>query len=90
VSRYVGEFLGTFALVLPGRGASMNPVRSLAPALVSGKLSLIWVYLIAPFIGSALAIVSCRLMRTADCCTILDPEEDGCPDRMWGDVSAKL
>ena len=35
-------------------GASMNPVRSLAPALLSGDLGDLWLYLSAPFIGSAL------------------------------------
>ena len=35
-------------------GASMNPVRSLAPALLSGEFGDLWLYLSAPFIGSAL------------------------------------
>lgn len=37
-------------------GASMNPVRSLAPALVSGHLQSVWVYLSAPVIGAAAAV----------------------------------
>lgn len=37
-------------------GASMNPVRSLAPALVSGHLQSIWVYLSAPVIGAVAAV----------------------------------
>jgi aquaporin NIP len=37
-------------------GASMNPARSLAPAIVSGHLENLWVYLSAPVIGAALAI----------------------------------
>jgi aquaporin NIP len=37
-------------------GASMNPVRSLAPALVSGHLELLWIYLAAPVIGMAAAV----------------------------------
>lgn len=37
-------------------GASMNPVRSLAPALVSGHLQSVWVYLLAPVIGAAAAV----------------------------------
>lgn len=47
----------------PISGASMNPARSLAPALVSGKLQHLWVYLIAPTLGGALAILSFRLIR---------------------------
>lgn len=37
-------------------GASMNPVRSLAPALVSGQLSALWVYLLAPTLGALIAV----------------------------------
>lgn len=37
-------------------GASMNPARSLAPAIVSGHVESLWVYLTAPIIGAALAI----------------------------------
>lgn len=37
-------------------GASMNPARSLAPAIVSGHVEYLWVYLTAPVIGAALAI----------------------------------
>lgn len=40
----------------PISGASMNPARSLAPALVSGHLEYIWIYLTAPVLGAAAAI----------------------------------
>lgn len=40
----------------PVSGASMNPARSLAPALVSFHLSDLWIYVTAPFIGAALAV----------------------------------
>lgn len=48
-------------------GASMNPARSLGPALVSGNLSHLWIYLAAPFIGSFLAVGSCRGVRESCC-----------------------
>ena len=39
-------------------GASMNPARSLAPALVSGVLNNLWIYWSATFIGtSAVALI---------------------------------
>jgi len=37
-------------------GASMNPARSLAPAIISGHTETLWVYLAAPVAGAALAI----------------------------------
>ncbi len=39
----------------PISGASMNPARSLAPAIVSGNMQALWVYLIAPPIGALAA-----------------------------------
>jgi aquaporin Z len=35
-------------------GASMNPARSLAPALLSGSVMDLWLYLSAPIIGTAI------------------------------------
>ena len=37
-------------------GASMNPARSLAPALISGHLQHLWIYLVAPTVGAIAAI----------------------------------
>ncbi|WP_299224360.1 MIP/aquaporin family protein [uncultured Psychroserpens sp.] len=52
----------------PMTKASMNPIRSLAPALVSGNLQHLWLYLTAPFIGAFLAIKSCSLIKDNNCC----------------------
>lgn len=41
----------------PISGASMNPARSLAPAIVAGQFHHLWIYLMAPLIGSALAVL---------------------------------
>ncbi|MGQ0657200.1 MAG: MIP/aquaporin family protein [Chromatiales bacterium] len=58
----------------PISGASMNPARSLAPALVSARLDSLWVYLGAPPIGAALAVLACRCVREAGCCSTPQPE----------------
>lgn len=49
-------------------GASMNPVRSLAPAIVSGHLEHLWIYLTAPMLGALAAVPTCCFLRDADCC----------------------
>ncbi|HSY43640.1 MAG TPA: aquaporin [Candidatus Acidoferrum sp.] len=49
-------------------GASMNPARSLAPALVSGHFEHLWVYLTAPPLGACAAMVACRCVREPECC----------------------
>jgi aquaporin NIP len=49
-------------------GASMNPARSFSPAVVSGHLEHLWIYLAAPVIGAALAVPACCAFREPDCC----------------------
>lgn len=47
----------------PISGASMNPARSIAPALVSGKQTHLWIYLAAPVAGAALAVIAYRFIH---------------------------
>ena len=56
----------------PVSGASMNPARSLGPALVSGNLSTLWIYLTAPVIGTWLAHPTCRMIQGNECCHVKD------------------
>lgn len=44
-------------------GASMNPARSLAPALVSGHLEHLWIYLTAPVAGAVLGIMVWNILK---------------------------
>lgn len=44
-------------------GASMNPFRSLAPAIVSSHVQHLWVYLTAPVIGALSAVIIYRLLK---------------------------
>jgi MIP family channel proteins len=47
----------------PISGASMNPARSLGPALVSGDLHALWIYLTAPLLGAALGALAYQFVR---------------------------
>lgn len=50
-------------------GASMNPARSLGPALISLHLGALWIYLLAPTIGAWLGVLCCRAVREEGCCS---------------------
>ncbi len=52
----------------PISGASMNPARSLAPALVSMRLEDLWIYLTAPVIGACTGVLACRCVQEPGCC----------------------
>jgi aquaporin NIP len=72
-TRAVGEAAaiaigGTIALDAmfggPISGASMNPIRSLAPALVSGNLHALWLYILAPILGTSLGALTYQFIRS--------------------------
>lgn len=46
---------------IPFSGASVNPARSFGPAVIGGSLSELWVYLVAPMAGGAIAWVFWRM-----------------------------
>ncbi len=52
----------------PISGASMNPARSIAPAIISGHLNYLWLYICAPIIGALLAVLCCRVIKGKECC----------------------
>jgi MIP family channel proteins len=47
----------------PISGASMNPARSLGPALISGDLHALWLYILAPLVGAALGALAYQFVR---------------------------
>lgn len=60
-------------------GASMNPARSIAPAVIGGQLQDFWVYLIAPTLGAILAIFGCQCVQDAGCCPAIEDTEKEIP-----------
>ena len=47
----------------PISGASMNPMRSIGPALVSGDLHALWFYIVAPIIGASVGGIAYQFVR---------------------------
>lgn len=47
----------------PISGASMNPMRSLGPALVSGDLHALWLYIVAPVVGASVGGLAYQFVR---------------------------
>lgn len=62
----VGAVIGLEALFAgPISGASMNPARSLGPAIVSMHVGSLWIYLVAPIAGALAGVPLVRLMHVA-------------------------
>lgn len=47
----------------PVSGASMNPARSIAPAVVSGHLTHLWVYVVSTTLGAIAAVFVVKLIK---------------------------
>jgi aquaporin Z len=72
----VGAVIALEALFAgPISGASMNPARSLAPAVVSLRLDYLWIYLIAPLLGALASVAACRCVQEKGCCCRLVQQE---------------
>ena len=67
VGAAAGAIGGTIALASlvggPISGASLNPARSLGPALVSGELESLWIYLAAPLLGGVVGALAYDALR---------------------------
>ena len=66
----IGAVIGLEAMLAgPICGASMNPARSLAPAIVGGHTASLWLYILAPVAGAILAVPACCAFREPGCCS---------------------
>jgi aquaporin Z len=77
----VGAVIGLEAMFAgPICGASMNPARSLGPAVISGHFQHVWIYLLAPVTGACIGVLGCRCVRESGCCSYTGshPTEDAC------------
>lgn len=68
VGMFAGLAIGSVVLLEamfagPISGASMNPTRSISPAVISGHLSSLWIYITAPISGASLAVVVYRYLK---------------------------
>ena len=51
-------------VAVPFTGSSVNPARSIGPALIGGDLSSLWIYLVAPILGAVVAALVYRAVNT--------------------------
>lgn len=58
--------VGVHIIGIPFSGASVNPARSFGPAVVSGEIDQLWVYIVFPLVGSLLAFGLYRLFPVSE------------------------
>lgn len=81
----VGSYIGLVSVWgAPVSGASMNPFRSLGPALVGWDFSNYWIYVVGPLAGAVLAVIFEFILRGAPTSSgakaaqgVLTPEDPG-------------
>ena len=59
-----GALVLVHLLGIPFTGTSVNPARSFGPALIAGNLTNIWIFLLAPLVGGALAAVVYKFLAS--------------------------
>jgi len=65
----IGGWVGLAAFAAgPLTGASMNPARSIGPAVAAGLPEHLWLYVVAPVLGAVAAVPLCRFARRGDDC----------------------
>jgi aquaporin Z len=73
----IGSFIVAAGIIgIPVSGGSMNPARSLGPALVSLNLSYQWIYWLAPMIGAVLAVLSFKAIKDYRAVTSNNNDQD--------------
>jgi glycerol uptake facilitator-like aquaporin len=78
----IGGTVGLEALFAgPISGASMNPARSLAPAIVSGTWTAQWLYIVGPIAGALLGAFAYQFIRGEQVGEDVDPLPDRAGDR---------
>ena len=68
VNQFTGIAVGATVLLEalfagPISGASMNPARSIAPAIISGNIGQLWIYIFAPIIGALMASLTWKIVK---------------------------